>query len=60
MDKSYQEAPLPSGVAFKICGFFDDVKGREKFFNSSDQYKGKSYSNFESSRKLQNGREKYE
>lgn len=40
MDKPYQETPLPNGVAYKIYGFSDDVKRKEKIFNILDQYSG--------------------
>lgn len=37
MEKLYYEAHLSSRVASSIYGFFDDLDGRGKFFNSSNQ-----------------------
>lgn len=34
---------------------FDDMEGRDKFFNILDQYKGQNYKNFENSRDLHDG-----
>lgn len=40
MDKLYQESLLPSKVSFSVYRFSNDIDGRGKFVNSSDQLEG--------------------